>query len=43
MAETVALRRLARNMGHHPLDSTRLYTQGTATNLREEAETIAWA
>jgi len=29
-------------MGHDSLDTTRLYTQGTANDLQQEGEKIAW-
>lgn len=42
MAERVPLHRLAQIMGHDSLDTTRLYTQGTAADLQREVEKIAW-
>jgi len=42
MAESVPLHRLAQIMGHDSLDTTRLYTQGTASDLQQEVEKIAW-
>ncbi len=42
MAESVPLHRLAQIMGHDSLDTTRLYTQGTANDLQQEVEKIAW-
>jgi integrase/recombinase XerD len=42
MAETVPLHRLAQIMGHDSLNTTRLYTQGTASDLQQEVEKIAW-
>lgn len=42
MAENVPLHRLAQIMGHDSLDTTRLYTQGTANDLQQEVEKIAW-
>jgi hypothetical protein len=42
MAESVPLHRLAQLMGHDSLDTTRIYTQGTAGDLQKEVEKIAW-
>lgn len=42
MAESVPLHRLAQIMGHDSLDTTRIYTQGTAADLQREVEKIAW-
>jgi integrase/recombinase XerC len=42
MAESVPLHRLAQIMGHDSLDTTRVYTQGTASDLQQEVEKIAW-
>ena len=30
-------------VGHDALDTTRIYTQGTASDLQKEVEKIAWA
>ena len=43
MAESVPLHRLAQIMGHDSLDTTRIYTQGTRSDLQNEVEKIAWA
>jgi integrase/recombinase XerD len=43
MAESVPLHRLAQIMGHDSLDTTRIYTQGTRSDLQKEVEKIAWA
>ena len=42
MAESVPLHRLAQIMGHDSLDTTRIYTQGTPSDLQREVEKIAW-
>lgn len=42
MAESVPLHRLAQIMGHDPLDTTKLYIQGTKQDLQQAVETIAW-
>ena len=42
MAESVPLHRLAQIMGHDPLDTTRIHTQGTPSDLQREVEKIAW-
>lgn len=42
MAEVVPLHRLAQIMGHDSLDTTMLYVRGTARDLQQEVEKIAW-
>lgn len=42
MAAGAPLHRLAQIMGHDSLDTTLLYTQGTAEDLQHDIETIAW-
>jgi len=42
MAETVPLHRLAQIMGHDSLDTTKLYIQGTKSDLQQAVETIVW-
>ncbi len=42
MARTVPLHRLAQIMGHDSLDTTRIYVQGTAQDLQQAVEAIAW-
>ncbi len=42
MAQTVPLHRLAQIMGHDSLDTTMLYIKGTASDLQQEVEKIAW-
>jgi integrase/recombinase XerC len=42
MAETVPLHRLAQIMGHDSLDTTLIYIQGTAHDLQQAVEQIAW-
>ena len=42
MAQTVPLHRLAQIMGHDSLDTTMLYIQGTAQDLQQAVENIAW-
>lgn len=42
MAQTVPLHRLAQIMGHDSLDTTLLYIKGSASDLQQEVEKIAW-
>jgi integrase/recombinase XerC len=42
MAACVPLHRLAQIMGHDSLDTTWIYTKGTAQDLQQAVETIAW-
>jgi hypothetical protein len=42
MAAGVPLHRLAKIMGHDSLDTTLRYMQGTAEDLQNDIETIAW-
>jgi integrase/recombinase XerC len=42
MAAHVPLHRLAQMMGHDSLDTTLLYIRGTARDLQNEVEKIAW-
>lgn len=41
-AEPLPLHRLAQIMGHDSLDTTTLYIKGTARDLQNEVEKIAW-
>ncbi len=43
MAARTPLHRLAQIMGHDSLDTTMLYIKGTARDLQNEVEKIAWA
>lgn len=42
MAAHVPIHRLAQLMGHDSLDTTSIYTKGTAQDLQQAVETIAW-
>lgn len=42
MAARAPLHRLAQIMGHDSLDTTMLYIKGTARDLQNEVEKIAW-
>ena len=42
MAASVPIHRLAQLMGHDSLDTTWIYTKGTAQDLQQAVETIAW-
>lgn len=42
MAARTPLHRLAQIMGHDSLDTTMLYIKGTARDLQNEVEKIAW-
>jgi integrase/recombinase XerC len=42
MAEKAPLHRLAQIMGHDSLDTTMRYIQGTAQDLQQAVEAIAW-
>jgi site-specific recombinase XerD len=42
MAESVPLHRLAQNIGHDSLDTTKMYIQGMKHDLQQVVETIAW-